>query len=686
MAFRDNYTNFKFNDISSETMKVWVTNNKDLQFQLTPSFTDTFVAPVAAKTRYHTATTFTSSDIQVKCIAIGVSIHDWRAIQNWLAPDKKGKLQLDFNDNTYYDVKIKQQIKGNSFVDGHVNPIEGDIYNIEFTVDFTTIGDWAALGPQVVVPINEKFQDWEAVEMLTPACSAYPALGFKTVKLTYKYNQILDSSNDWEDPEWWRLGLDPDHVNFAMWDDALNASGSYGAAGASTVARLLLQGVAGMNIATLSSSINNKYFMPMVYNKTASLNTATPVYSGITPSNTRNRVYLTQPTVLLNKTIKLDTAYYAAIKATDSEFFKRNSYFLFDSMLEWEAGFDGNEVDFTKLRSNYLAQIHEATLLNLGNVDKMVIENHPDEQDYGLAPISVIGDEGITFYGTPVLFGASNTTAYAACPFYYDADDNTYAVMNAGSYEAYPDLYVNLGRTTETTITKNGDLLYNYKMAIKNASLLFSGKTGFATFNNMMAEAATLASGSGNTKVVNSSINNGLLEIAPGRPELMKIRIFGFTESMFTRQEGDELVKDPIGVCHIFFQPVGEFKYARNEQFAALLFKDTAREQRYNTNFYPVVQRSYLDSTTYGSRVRDYTFSVNAFVHKARIATERDMWVLTIPKNEITSAFKTAEVDETGHLTTPEYMYLSLCDYTELSITSDTSAASYLMMQTRDAF
>ena len=687
MPFRDNYTNFWFNDISSETMKVWVTNNKDLQMQLTPSFSDTFVAPVAAATRYHTATTFTSSDPQLKCIAIGVTMRDWRAIQNWLAPHRKGKLQFDFNNNTYYEVKIKQQIKGTAFVDGSLGFIEGDVYNIEFTVDFTTVGDWAALGPQVVVPINGGFEENEAVEALSPVCSIYPELSQITVKLSITYNDVIDHASDWGKPEWWTSALDETHGNYEKWLHGLDETYEepegtvrYGPAGVKKVIGLLVQSVANLNIATLSSAINNKYYMPMVYNKTQSANTRVPTggASGV------GRVYLTQPTVIHNKTIKLDMTMFEEQK--DSGFYETVQYFFFDGGLEWLAGYTGDSIDFTQLRGNYLAYAHQGTLVNQDNAKAMLLKHYPNEADYGLEPSVVIDDKGISFYGVPVLFGASSNTAYNASPFYYEEDGNSYAVMNAGSYDCYPDLYVNLGRTVSTTITKDSELLYQYNLAIKNASLVFNGKTGFATFNNMLAEAATLSSGSGNTKVVTDSINNGIMSIAPGNAELLKIRVFGLTESKFERP-GDITKTDPVGVTHIFFQPVGEFKYPRNGQFAALLFHSVTPEQPYDSNQYPLINRNYLQSSSYGSRLNDYSFTINGFIYKAHIATDRDMWVLTLPTSDLTiSSLVGPELTAEGALVNPVYMYLSLCNYSELSIVSDTSSPSYMMMQTRDAF
>lgn len=683
MPFRDNYTNFWFNDISSETMKVWMTNNKDLQFQLTPSFTDTFVAPVAAKTRYHTATTFTSSDLQIKCIAIGVTQRDWRAIQNWLMPNRKGKLQFDFNDNTYYEVKVKQQIKGTSFVEGSRGYIEGDVYNIEFTIDFTTVGDWAAMGPQVVVPINEKFQDFESVEAIAPAQDQLKDLSQLTVKLTISYNEVTSNSANWYKADWWEEQFDSTHSHSAIWISYLRKDNVTSQATIS----LILQAIANMNVPTIAAAINNKFFVPMIYNKTQSRNTSTPFIAGATAiSNSKNRVYLTQPTIIHNKTIKLDTEYYNP----DIAGFSSLQYYLFDASLEWLEGYDGETVDLTKLRSNYIASIAQETLVNLDNTTGMVMSYHPNEQDYGLEAKTLLDSNGFAFFGMPVLFAASTNAAYEACPFYYEEEEDTYAIMNAGSYESYPDLYVNLGSLTNTHILKNGTLLYDYNVAIKNTALQFNGKTGFATFNNMLAEAATLSSGAGNTKVVTSSTNNGLLSIDSGNPELIKIRVFGMTESKFARTDGSEAV-DPVGLTHIFFQPVGDFKYARNNPFAVLLFKNVVKEQLYNNKQYPLISRNYLESSTYGSNITDYTFTTNAFISKNLIGKGNYMWTLTLPTDEVTSPTLTGlTINDDGFITdydkTPVYMYLSLCDYTELTVVSDTSNASYFMMQTRDAF
>lgn len=144
--FRDEYTDFTFNGVRSSQMKVWITNNKDLQFRLTPEFNDTFLAPSISNTQILNNTNITKSTFSLKCIAIDVTMQDWRAIQGWLSPTTVGRLSFDFNIGTYYNAKIDKGISGTTFVKGGGDRNISDKYIIEFTVGFTTVGDYAALG------------------------------------------------------------------------------------------------------------------------------------------------------------------------------------------------------------------------------------------------------------------------------------------------------------------------------------------------------------------------------------------------------------------------------------------------------------------------------------------------------------------------------------------------------------
>ena len=683
MPFKDKYTRFWFNDISSETMKVWVTNNKDIEFKATPNFTDAFVNPVASQVRYHTNTTISSNDFQVKCIAIGVNMLEWRAIENWLSPLTKGKLQFDFNDNTYYNVKVSKQVKGNVFVAGSNHIYNNDTYNIEFTVEFTTTSDWAALGPQVVVPINETYKDNAVVEMTLIDSPVATVSKIKFVS-GYTYNYMTADSTKWDQAEWWRLGLSDANTDHQLIKAALTGSQS------SSMVECLKNSLAAYSIVSLSSSINNKFAMPVVYNKTMSNNTIYPEKGEayIKLENRKGRKYITEPTILINKTIYLDEVFYEDFQKSEGGGggnYSNYNYYLLDSAIT-HTGTLSTTINFKQLTPHVMAYIRQQTLQS--GKHQMILTNYHNDSEYGIVADIPLGGEGVTFYGTSVLFVASSADAYKYCPFYYLEDDNTYAIMNAGSYDCYPDLFLDLGLTVKTEIKKEQELLYDYEVAVQNTALNINGKTGFVTFNNQLAESAALVGDAGKTKIVVSSTNNGVLAIEPGKPELLKVRVFGINQPILTRFSDKPQQTEPIGITQIFFQPVGEFKYPRNGKFAALLFSHLKREAVYNEGFYPLVNESFVNASIYGSKVEDYLFTINGFVSYGSVSANTNMWVLTIPTKDFTdcSLCDPSKVESTGYLKTPQYMYLSLCDYTDVSITTDTSMSSYIMMQTRDAY
>lgn len=682
MPFRDKYTNFWFNDISSETMKVWLTNSKDIEFKATPNFTDTFVNPVSSQIRYHTGTTFSSNDFQLKCIAIGVNMLEWRAIENWLSPLAKGKLQFEFNDNTYYDVKVSKQVKGTSFVSGNNHILNNDTYNIEFTVEFTTTSDWAALGPQVVVPINEIYTEKEPVTMLlmdSPITAT-------TAKFTYDYNAMTSNPTNWDKETWWKDGLDKTYSTYTAILAELNGSANQKTA----MVECLKTSLQSHLVVSVSSAINNKFGMPIIYNRSKSMNTTYPSKGAVSVKveDRAGRKYLTEPTLLVNKTIYLDEKLFADMSQAEGTGggginYSNYNYYLLDGGTTPSTSFTG-EIKFSNLEPSLVGYIRQQTTKD--GRTTMIVSNPANNANYGIIADTEVGASGLTFYGMSVLFTASSDDAFKYCPFYYLEDDSTYAIMNASSYESYPDLYLDLGLTISTTVKKEQELLYNYNVSVQNTTLGVDGRTGFVTFNNMLAEAATLTGDSGKTKVVESSTNNGVFSIPSGQPELLRVRVFGITQPKLKAVAGGAL--EDIGVTQIFFQPVGEFKYPRNGKFAALIFSAIQREAIYDAGYYPLVNDKFVNAGIYGSKIVDYIFSTNTFLSHVQVSSGCGMWVLTMPTKDFRGcSLCSAQLDNTSSsLKTPQYMYLSLCNYTEASIKTDTSMASYIMMQTRDAY
>lgn len=146
--FRDNYTDFSFDDIHSSNFKVWITNKNDLQRSMSPNFSDKFNSPTYGQTRYYEGTTIDKQDFKLSCAAIDITLNEWRAICEWLSPLKSGKLRFDWNDKYYYMVKISKAPSGTMFIRSKIDNIMGQLYVVEFTLEFTNVYDWAAIGSQ----------------------------------------------------------------------------------------------------------------------------------------------------------------------------------------------------------------------------------------------------------------------------------------------------------------------------------------------------------------------------------------------------------------------------------------------------------------------------------------------------------------------------------------------------------
>lgn len=154
--FRDNYTNFSFDEQDSSSFKVWITNKNDLKRNMSPNFSDKFNTPTFGQIRYHEGTTIDKQDFKFSCAAVDITLNEWRAITEWLSPLKSGKLRFDWNDKYYYMVKLSKAPSGTMFMKGKLDNIRGQLYIITFDLEFTTISDWAAVGEYGEQEIKKK--------------------------------------------------------------------------------------------------------------------------------------------------------------------------------------------------------------------------------------------------------------------------------------------------------------------------------------------------------------------------------------------------------------------------------------------------------------------------------------------------------------------------------------------------
>lgn len=149
--FRDKFTDFAFNHISSKTMGVWITNARDLQDIITPNMSNGYVAPTYADGRHYTGTTISSSTIPVKCVAIDITANDKRDISKWLSARAAGPLVFGYDPYHYYNVKIAGGITAEKWVRSKYHKeLGGYTYIYTFTINFETVDSWCKLG----MPVN----------------------------------------------------------------------------------------------------------------------------------------------------------------------------------------------------------------------------------------------------------------------------------------------------------------------------------------------------------------------------------------------------------------------------------------------------------------------------------------------------------------------------------------------------
>ena len=162
--FRDDFTDFSYNNISSREMKVWITNSHDLTEIITPKVSDSYISPSFADGRYYSGSTISSSSISLKCIAIDISDREKHDIAQWLNPRSTGRLTFGYDPYHYYEVKVSDEILGTKWVRGRYDKnLGGYTYIYEFTVKFETINDWAKLGNPVNLRLDYIKQSLEDV-------------------------------------------------------------------------------------------------------------------------------------------------------------------------------------------------------------------------------------------------------------------------------------------------------------------------------------------------------------------------------------------------------------------------------------------------------------------------------------------------------------------------------------------
>lgn len=496
--FRDEYTDFTFNGIRSSQMKVWITNSHDIKLAATPEFTDTFITSSFGSGQTYSQTNMTKTTFSLKCLAIDVTLNDWRAIQGWLSPSVIGRLEFDFNDRTYYNAKISKAISGTTFVRGRVDKLLGDLHIVEFSIDFTTVDDYAALGLVSVGVIGKKFGD--AIDPTN-----YPDI---------KY--------------------------------------------------------------TVESVANNKYYLPSFYKLIDTISPSTPV-------------------LVRNRTIRVHV---------DKEAGCQDEATL--------ANFISGSIIDNDGRVSYVYRLVQKE-------GKIILYRIKWEtEDLTITPVKAMEwtkDSGVALdvdlntYGSDVLICATGEG---------DADlsflDASYAIINCGSYDMYPEILFTPDSTGNKIYTFKIDnqLHYNYNMAY-TIPLSINCKNGFAICNGTIAENASynynMQSYTLQQMVVSSSTNEGPCSIPSSHPELRRVRVLDVVNNVKLWKSPGSTDPDTVvtGCQLLYFIPYDDLHFDHDNSIVHL-FVDIIKQQNYNTGLYPyapIDSGSSYEVSILGSQVLD---------------------------------------------------------------------------------
>lgn len=139
------YLYFTFDNISSEVYNIIIQNKgEDLSYPSQASFENQLVGPLYQGTNFLAGVNKTARSFDFNCWAHSLTRRQVIDLINWLSPNKVGYLQLDYNPNFRYKVKV-----GSITPLKHVPFNDDDTVNYEFSISFISIDDFAATSVQL---------------------------------------------------------------------------------------------------------------------------------------------------------------------------------------------------------------------------------------------------------------------------------------------------------------------------------------------------------------------------------------------------------------------------------------------------------------------------------------------------------------------------------------------------------
>ena len=143
----DKYLYFTFNNINSSTYNCFYINNgEDLVFPVFPQFSDQKSSPLFQQHSYYLGTSIEDKTFSLECACDNITIKTFRQLQKWLNIETIGELKFDWLANFHYNVKVSN-FSNITILPQYTNVslAENIPFSCTFTVEFTTIEDYAAI-------------------------------------------------------------------------------------------------------------------------------------------------------------------------------------------------------------------------------------------------------------------------------------------------------------------------------------------------------------------------------------------------------------------------------------------------------------------------------------------------------------------------------------------------------------
>lgn len=160
----DNFISFNFkNESLSDYNGKIINDGADLQIFSTPSFTNQFEFPKFGNRSLLTGVDKQNRTFNFNIILVDISFLRYKEFLNWLNLNDTGILSFDYNPNYGINVKLDSISPANIFPSKYCE--DEQLYSAELTVQFTTVGDWAArwIGQIPFITLTEDESDFSNI-------------------------------------------------------------------------------------------------------------------------------------------------------------------------------------------------------------------------------------------------------------------------------------------------------------------------------------------------------------------------------------------------------------------------------------------------------------------------------------------------------------------------------------------